>query len=863
MKKQMKMMAQSFPLNPPTDTQDPDQLLERFLDYVAAKGLELYPAQEEAILEVFAGKNVILKTPTGSGKSLVAAAMHYYSAARGRRSVYTCPIKALVNEKFLSLCRDFGPENVGMMTGDATVNRDAPILCCTAEILSNIALRDGETARVDNVIMDEFHYYSDHERGVAWQTPLLTLPQSRFMLISATLGETAFFANELERLTGAECATVSSQQRPVPLDFSYLEIPLNEALEKLGEQNRLPVYIVHFTQRSASDTAQNLLSLNVCSKEEKRVLKDELAEVAFTSPFGKDIKKLLLAGIGLHHAGLLPKYRVLVEKFAQKGLLKFICGTDTLGVGVNVPIRSVLFTQLCKYGGRKTSILKARDFHQISGRAGRKGYDDHGYVVALAPEHVIENKRAEARAGDDPKKRRKLVKKKPPARGYVQWDAETFAKLQASFPEALESRFQVSHGMLLNVLGRPGDGCRAMHQIVANSHETVASKKQLRRKAFQLFRALVERRIIEIAPSGSPGPKLRVNVELQDDFSLNQTLALYCVDAVALLDSSDPDYALKLLSLAESILENPDAILRRQLDKLKDDKMAEMKAAGIEYEERIEKLEELEHPKPEAEFIYETFNRFAREHPWVGSENIKPKSIAREMFERYSSFGDYVKLYRLQRSEGLLLRHLTNVYRVLENTIPPGYRDEQVEEIITYLGHLLRHVDSSLIDEWELMRNPDYQPATQESDSLPAPARPTDITADRKEFTRLLRAEIFQFLSLLASRSYQELAQTFDLTPLFQDESGQTPKWPDVELERLMESFYETRNWIRLDPSARATDRTRITESDDRKTWRVEQTIVDSEEQNDWAVVFEANLPASRENGKPVFLIESLGPTTS
>ncbi len=849
-----------YPLEPATDTKDPDVLLERFLDYTLEKGMELYPAQEEAILEIFAGKHVILNTPTGSGKSLVAAAQHFHSASLGRRSVYTCPIKALVNEKFLALCRDFGPENVGMMTGDASVNRNAPILCCTAEILSNIALRDGEKARVNDVIMDEFHYYSDHERGVAWQVPLLTLPHCQFLLISATLGETSFFSRELEDLTGIECVTVSSKQRPVPLDFTYLEIPMIEALDKLKEQNKLPCYIVHFTQRAASDTAQNLLSYNACSKEEKAMIKEELKGVAFTSPFGKEIKKFLLNGIGLHHAGLLPKYRVLVEKFAQKGFLKFICGTDTLGVGVNVPIRTVLFTQLCKYGGRKTSILSARDFHQISGRAGRKGYDEHGYVVALAPEHVIENKRAESRAGDDPKKKRKIVKRKPPARGYVQWDEETYTKLQDAPAEALVSRFKVSHGMLLNVLSRQGDGCRAMRNLIDGSHNAPGSKPALRNKAFQLFRSLVEREIIEIAPPGTEGQKLTVNVELQDDFSLNQTLALYCIDTLELLEEKDPEYALKLLSLAESIVENPDAILRKQLDKLKTDKVAEMKADGIEYEERMEKLDELEYPKPESEFIYDTFNEFSRKHPWVGSENIKPKSIAREMYERYSSFSDYIKLYCLQRAEGLALRHITNVYRVLSNTIPKGYRDEQVDEMIIYFEHLLRHVDSSLIDEWELMRNPDYQASELDADSLPENPRTADITRDKSSFTRLIRNELFQFISMLAAGRYKDMDETYDLSPLFSDTHDETPKWMDVELENRMDAFYDTRSWIRLDPAARNKEHTHITEADDGLSWTVEQMLIDSEELNDWTLAISVDIPASSEQEKVVFELQSLKP---
>jgi superfamily II RNA helicase len=835
-------MRMKFPLQPLRDVSDPDVLLEHFLEYAIAKGIELYPAQEEAILELFAGKHVILNTPTGSGKSLVAAALHFLSASKGRQSVYTCPIKALVNEKFLALCRDFGPENVGMMTGDASVNRGAPILCCTAEILANIALRDGPEAKVHDVIMDEFHYYSDNERGVAWQAPLLALPHARFLLISATLGETRFFERELERVTGNDAVTVSSTERPVPLEFTYAEDPLTETLDSLKSADRFPVYIVHFTQRSASETAQSLMSMNVCSKAEKAAISKTLEGVKFNSPFGKDIKKFLRSGIGLHHAGLLPKYRVLVEKLAQQGHLKLICGTDTLGVGVNVPIRTVLFTQLCKYDGTKTATLTARDFHQISGRAGRKGFDDQGYVIAMAPEHVIENKRLEAKAADDPKKKKKLVKRKPPERGFVNWDEQTYQRLQSAPAEPLISSFKVSHGMLLNVLGRSGDGCAAMRALINECHNTDHSKAAMRKEAFQLFRALVDRNIIEIQAKGAL-PKLRVNVELQDDFSLNQVLALYCIDTLGLLDTTAPDYVLKLLTLVESILEDPDAILRKQLDKVKGDAVAEMKAAGIEYEERMEKLETLEYPKPESEFIYETFNRFAHEHPWVGTENIKPKSIAREMFERYSSFADYVKTYGLMRTEGLLLRHLTNVYRVLVNTVPPDFKNEPVNEVITYIEQLLRMTDSSLLDEWETLRDPNYRPAI-EDDAPAKPIGPIDITRDRIAFTRLVRNEVFSFLRALANKQYKQLDERYCLDRLFPD-----AKWKYTALEQAMAVYYETHDWIRLDPAARSNAHTRIKESEDRTTWTIEQTLVDPEELNDLQLSFELSISSAKASG--------------
>ena len=595
-----------------------DVLLGRFLDYTAARGLELYAAQESAILELFEEKNVILNTPTGSGKSLVAAALHFKAIAQGKRSIYTCPIKALVNEKFMALCREFGPDNIGLSTGDATVNRDAPILCCTAEILANIALREGAQANVQEVVMDEFHYYADRERGVAWQVPLLTLPQARFLLMSATLGDTTFFESELTKLNGRETVTVASVERPVPLEFAYSELPLARTLETLVADGKAPVYVVHFTQLDAAQSAQDFTSINVCSREEKNQIGNELEGFKFTSPYGPDIRKWLKQGIGLHHAGLLPKYRVLVEKLAQKGLLKVICGTDTLGVGINVPIRTVLFSRLCKFDGQKTVILSARDFHQISGRAGRKGFDDRGWVVAQAPEHVIENLKLAEKSARDGKK---TVKRQAPEKNFVNWDKNTFSRLIAAPPERLTSRFQVTHAMLLNVLSRKGDGCHAMQKLVRDCHETPKQKQAHTKRAWQLFRSLLDRRIVEFIPKTEDGVYLRVNIELQDDFSMDQELSLYLLETIPLIDPQQPDYAMVLLTLVESIVEDPAIILRKQLDRVKDQKMAEMKMEGVEYDQRMEELEKLEYPKPNREFVYSTFNAFADRHPWVGQEH--------------------------------------------------------------------------------------------------------------------------------------------------------------------------------------------------------------------------------------------------
>ena len=849
------MATTLYDLIPRDEMPGNDILLGRFLEYVEGRRLQLYPAQDAAILELFDEKNVILNTPTGSGKSLVATAVHFQAIAKGRRSIYTCPIKALVNEKFMALCREFGPDNVGLSTGDASVNRDAPILCCTAEILANIALREGAAANVEEVVMDEFHYYADRERGVAWQVPLLTLPQARFLLMSATLGDTTFFEEELTRLTGRPTVAVASTDRPVPLEYAYSELPLARTLESLVADGKAPVYVVHFTQLEAAQSAQDFTSLNVCTREEKAAIANTLEGFKFSSPYGPEIKKWLRQGIGLHHAGLLPKYRVLVEQLAQKGVLKVICGTDTLGVGINVPIRTVLFTRLCKFDGQKTGILSARDFHQIGGRAGRKGFDDRGWVVAQAPEHVIENlKLAEKSARDG----RKTVKRQPPEKNFVNWDKQTFLRLRSAPPERLASRFQVTHGMLLNVLSRKGDGCAAMLKLIRDCHETPKAKKAHTRRAWQLFRSLVDRKIVEFIPKTPDGVYLRVNVELQDDFSMDQALSLYLLETIPLMDPQAPDYAFVLLTLVESILEDPDIILRKQLDKLKDQKMAELKMEGVEYEQRIEELEKLEHPKPNAEFVYSTFNAFAARHPWVGEENIRPKSIVREMFEEFRSFADYIKLYELQRAEGVLLRHLNRAFKVLTQTVPDAAKNDQVREMELYLGTMIRQVDSSLLDEWEKMHDPNYRPAETKEVRPPGAAEAdADLTRDTKGFTAAIRNRIFTFLRGLVISDYEQAIGNLSSPD---DADGQT--WTVARLQQALDAYYTDHERICLEPNARNVRHTYVLPAADKKTWRVQQMLVDPEEHNDWVAEFEVNLGESRKLGEPVLRLRRLGSLT-
>src|SRR3712207_5951549 len=605
-------------------TAEPDAVFDAIAGWVGEQNMSLYPHQEEALIELATGANVILNTPTGSGKSLVATGAHFAALAADRPTFYPAPIKALVSEKFFALCAIFGAENVGMLTGDASVNADAPIICCTAEILANLALREGRDADVGQVVMDEFHFYSEPDRGWAWQVPIIELPQAQFLLMSATLGDVSFFAKDLTRRTGRETAVVADAQRPVPLLFSYAMTPLHETIEELLTTHQAPVYIVHFTQAAALERASALMSVNVSTREQKDAIAAAIGGFRFTAGFGKVLSRLVRHGIGVHHAGMLPKYRRLVETLAQAGLLKVISGTDTLGVGINVPIRTVLFTGLSKYDGQRTRLLKAREFHQIAGRAGRAGYDTLGTVIVQAPEHVIDNERALAKAGEDPKKRRKVVRKKPPE-GTIGWGQPTFDRLVAADPEPLTSSFQVSHAMLLNVVARGGDPFTAMRHLLTDNHEEPAAQRRHIRRAVAITRALLAGGVIE-----KQDGTYRLVEDLQLDFALNQALSPFALASLELLDRESPDYPLDVVSVIEATLEDPRQVLTAQRQRARGEAVNAMKAEGIEYEQRMELLEEVAHPRPLLDLLEGAYETYRRGHPWVADYEIKPKSVVRD-----------------------------------------------------------------------------------------------------------------------------------------------------------------------------------------------------------------------------------------
>jgi hypothetical protein len=830
---------------------DPDELLEGFVAWTAEQGFDLYPAQEEAVLELLAGNHVVLATPTGSGKSLVATAAHAAALARGERSVYTAPIKALVSEKFFALARDFGPDNVGMVTGDASINPGAPIIACTAEILAHRTLRQGADVDVGLVVADEFHFYADPQRGWAWQVPLLELTNVQFLLMSATLGPTRRFTDDLEARTGRPAVTVAGSERPVPLITEYRETPLHESVDELLRSDRAPVYIVHFTQQAAAEKAQDLCSLDVLTKDEKAAVRAEVGGFRFDTPIGKDLRRFIGHGIGLHHAGLLPRYRLLMEKLAQAGLLKMICGTDTLGVGVNVPIRTVLFTQLCKYDGTTTRLLSNREFQQVAGRAGRRGFDDEGHVWVQAPPHWIENRRAEQKVAADPGRKKKLVKKKPPDRGYSHWNEETFDRFVVGRPEPLESSFDVTHQMVLNVLSRPGDGGAALKRLLLDNHEPRKRQRRHIRKAIGVYRSLRAAGIVEeLDEPDDDGRRVRIGVDLQDQFALHQPLSLFALEVIPELDVDEPGHALDVLSVVESVLENPGVVQAAQVNRLKSELVARLKMEGVGYEERMDRLAEVRPPRPLAEFLYGTFDVFRSHHPWVGDENVKPKSVAREMFEFGYGFRDYIGHHGLKRSEGTVLRYLTDAYKGLVQNVPPVARTDEVADLEAWLGATVRQVDSSLLEEWERLRNPDGTD-TFDGAASPTPDDRPDVTAEPRAFRVMVRNEVFRWVQLLARREHAALAEVPAV-------GGQA--WAAEVVAEAIAPYWDDFAEIPTDAHARGAGFFVLDDSDGTgaDAWPVTQTIADPDGFHEWVLEGTVDLTASREEGRAVVTLKAI-----
>ena len=813
---------------------DASDALELFLEWVDARGVEPWPHQEDALMNLAVGDHVILGTPTGSGKSLVALGMHFMAMATGQRAYYTAPIKALVSEKFFDLVEVLGRENVGMITGDVAINPEAPVVCCTAEILANQALREGPDADVGCVAMDEFHFYSEPDRGWAWQVPLLALPKAQFLLMSATLGDTSAIAADLEARTGVPVDVIADAPHPVPLSYEYSTTALEGTVELALRGGDAPLYVVHFSQDAAISSAQALASYGVASKEQREEVKRAMRGTSFQTAFGKMLQRLLGCGVGVHHAGMLPRYRLLVEKLAQQGLLPVICGTDTLGVGINVPIHTVVLTQLTKFDGTRMRRLRAREFHQIAGRAGRSGFDTEGMMISLAPEHEIENAKLAAKAGGDPKKLRKLKKKQPPE-GFVSWNKQTFDKLIEAQPETLVPRMRITHSMVLAVITRGGDAFQNVKELIDESAQTPEQKLKLHERAQEIFDTLIAAEVVERIEGEDGLVEYRPTVEMPDDLALDQPLSPFMLAALELLDPESETYALDVISLAESTLENPRQVLRAQERKAREKAMADMKAEGIEYEERLERIAEVTYPKPLEDLLDAAFEKYCESVPWARDFELEPKSVLRDMLETVSDFKTYVGRYGIARSEGTLLRYLSDAYRVLDKTLPLDKRDERLWDIISWLRLIVRSTDSSLVDEWESAGQlPDVAPPTAED----------AVVGDRRGLMVLVRNALFRRVKLAAAGNAATLGE-IDLDWGFGER-----RWRHV-----LDEYFEAHEELLLDADARSAQYFHVNDADERTrhVWHVHQQFRDPDGDCDFGIMADVNLDASQEAGEAIF----------
>lgn len=872
----------------------PEEAYERFMEWVSSRGIEPWEHQEDALFSLAAGSNVILGTPTGSGKSLVALGMMFMAMASGQRAYYTAPIKALVSEKFFYLVDILGRDNVGMITGDSHINTGAPVICCTAEILANQALREGEDTDVGCVAMDEFHFFSDPDRGWAWQVPLLTLPHTQFLLMSATLGDMTAIGDTLTRTTGRDLELIADAPRPVPLSYEYVKTALEGTVELALRQGDSPLYIVHFSQDAALQSARALASYGVASKEQREAIKEAIKGGRFTTAFGKTLKHLISSGVGLHHAGMLPRYRLLVEKLAQQGLLPVICGTDTLGVGINVPIHTVLLTGLTKFDGYKQRRLRSREFHQIAGRAGRSGFDTEGVVIAEAPEFEIENHKAELKAMGDPKKMKKLKKKRPPE-GFVTWNEDTFTHLIESEPETLKPRLRITHSMVLAEVEQGGDAWERVLALIDASLQTPEEKAKLKGLAAEIFATLIDAGVVvreacgadadaddgnvdsipavslteapenleelraldaerdeedgandevsraiveEGTETGHPldgAANYFLTVDLPEDFALDQPLSPFLLAALELLDPESPTYTLDLISMVEATLEDPKQILRAQERRARDAAMNAMKAEGVDFEERLDRLQDVTYPKPLEEMLDVAFATYCAQVPWANDYELSPKSVLRDMLETGCDFKSYIAQYKIARCEGILLRYLTEAYRSLDRTVPVERRTEELDDIVSWLGLVVRSVDSSLVDEWA---NAGMEPGA-------GPIKHGDeVVADRRGMTLMVRNTLFQRVRLAA------LDRADALGDLDVDWGFGESRWA-----RVLDAFYEAHEDLLIDADARSAAFLEIDESDEQTdhVWHVHQVFHDSDGDHDFGIMADVDLDATQDGDGIVF----------
>ena len=507
----------------PIDREDIDRA-DIATDYLEQLPYPPYPVQEEALLTYFTDEEgVLLCAPTGTGKTLVAQGALYEALRTGQVAYYTTPLIALTEQKFAEMQAaaekwGFSPEDIGLVTGHRRVNPDAKVLVVVAEILLNRLLGSGPEAFDDvcAVVMDEFHSIADRDRGIVWELTLGLLPEHvRLLLLSATVGNEQEFLLWLARSHGRRPKLVSETVRKVPLTHTWVgDRMLNELVQDMAEgeeeHRRTPALVFCFNRDECWSVAEQLKGLSLLPDAIRKDLLAELDEVDLKGGVGPKLRQILVRGVGVHHAGMLPKYRRLVEDLYERKLLAVCTCTETLAAGMNLPARSVVMTELLKgpFGAKK--VVDASTAHQIFGRAGRPQFDDRGYVYALAHEddvriHRWQEKFDQIDENDkDPKMlayKKKLKKKKPTRRDAVQyWNEDQYEKLVAAPATKLYSKGPLPWRLLAYLLGKSDDVDR-LRDFVGKRFMDGPRHEAAKRKLRRMLLALWDAGLVELEPS--------------------------------------------------------------------------------------------------------------------------------------------------------------------------------------------------------------------------------------------------------------------------------------------------------------------------------------------------------------------------
>lgn len=707
----------------PSDGELELSFYEKFL---WSRGLEPYPVQEQALAHIFAGTSVLVTVPTGTGKTLMAKAALHAALGRGHRAIYTTPLRALTEEKYRELSADFGEHNVGFATGDYKVNRDAPIQVEVAEILWNRIVADKHVSPAEIVVMDEGHYFNDPERGYVWEQSIIGLdPRTQLVVLSATVGHPEKFCHWVELTRRVTMALVDSRERKVPLVHEFREEMIIDTVRELAFSGDVPAIVFVFGREQCFEVARLLKSCRrFTTDEEKAKVEAMCDEALLPSGASKELRPLLTHGIGIHHAGILPRYKQLVEQLALERLIKFVVSTETIAAGINLPARTVVFPALRKFVKQAPRLVTAAEYHQMAGRAGRPQFDDRGLAITLAPEQIVsdlkkELKDAAKRAAYDEAKVKKSVYNRARSdaqrKGDIVWTPEVHAELVRGEPAELRSKTKITAEQVL-AIGLPDltatkiatdsvearmaaaeaslppsmrlDIVTVIENLLLEDRERVVLQKTLA----QLVDNLKAIGVIDEHGKQISGQMIR-------DLQGMDGLFIYYV-----LFNHQLEY-IELRELIEYLIDHD--VIQRLLDRKGEDakrewcraKLRELREGNphITWED-VEAEWDKEHPRPptKVEVIHAELSAKVP-HPELHGGK-KPKNVWATLEDSGMGFLEFVERHSLEHEEGNLFSYLVRVMNFARK-LGQASQLSEFEDMAERVQKLLARVDIRLIDD--------------------------------------------------------------------------------------------------------------------------------------------------------------------